>query len=168
MHKPKFSSSILLIATFVLLFNGITLAQKPVEVMSLEEFQPVLQQDNDTVYIVNFWATWCKPCVAEMPYFEQLHAKYKDQKVRVILVSLDVYRQLDTKLIPFVEKNKIQSRVLMLNEKDPNKYIDKIEPSWSGAIPATIFYKGKKREFVEDHFEDLASLESIVLKLTKS
>lgn len=168
MHKPKFSSSFLLIAAFIFLLNGITLAQKSVEVMSLEEFQPVLQQNNDTVYIVNFWATWCKPCVAEMPYFEQLHAKYKDQKVRVILVSLDVYRQLDTKLIPFVEKNKIQSRVLMLNEKDPNKYIDKIEPRWSGAIPATIFYKGKKREFVEDHFEDLASLESIVLQLTKS
>jgi thiol-disulfide isomerase/thioredoxin len=168
MIQSSFSSIFLFCAIMTLFISGTLQAQKSVEVMSLEEFQPVLQQNNDTVYIVNFWATWCKPCVAEMPYFEQLHAKYKDQKVRVILVSLDVFRQLETKLIPFVEKNKIQSRVLMLNEKDPNKYIDKIEPRWSGAIPATIFYKGKKREFVEDHFEDLASLESIVLQLTKS
>ncbi len=168
MILSAFRLSFILCAVMTFFIIGTSHAQKAVEVMTLEEFQPVLQQDNDTVYIVNFWATWCKPCVAEMPYFEQLHAKYKDQKVRVILVSLDVFRQLETKLIPFVEKNKIQSRVLMLNEKDPNKYIDKIEPSWSGAIPATIFYKGKKREFVEDHFEDLASLETIVLQLTKS
>ncbi len=168
MILSAFRLSFKLFALMSLFISGTSHAQNTVEVMTLEEFQPVLQQNNDTVYIVNFWATWCKPCVAEMPYFEQLHAKYKEQKVRVILVSLDVYRQLETKLIPFIEKNKIQSRVLMLNEKDPNKYIDKIEPSWSGAIPATIFYKGKKREFVEDHFEDLASLETIVLKLTKS
>src|SRR5688572_595506 len=58
-------------------------------VYSYEAFKPFLNADNDTTYIVNFWATWCKPCVEELPHFEQLYQEYKDKKVRLILVSLD-------------------------------------------------------------------------------
>ncbi len=143
-------------------------AQREVPVLDFEALAPLLSRDNDTTYIVNFWATWCKPCVAELPYFEELHAKYAGSKVKVLLVSLDFKRQLDSKVIPFLEKNKIRSQVLLLDARDPNEWIDRVDPSWSGAIPATLFYRGKQRVFIEDSFEDLHSLESIVQPLLKS
>ena len=72
-----------------------------VGVYSYDNFKAFLEAENDTTYVVNFWATWCKPCVAELPYFEELYQNYKDQKVKLILVSLDFEKQLETKLLPF-------------------------------------------------------------------
>jgi len=98
----------------------------------------IFQQKNDTTYVINFWATWCAPCVKELPYFEKLNQKYTDKKVKVILVSQDFSKQLEKKLKPFLEKNKLQSEVLVLIDPDANSWIDKVNPAWSGAIPATV------------------------------
>src|SRR4051812_38333363 len=67
---------------------------------------------SDTTYVINFWATWCKPCVAELPAFEKLNTKYKADKVKVILVSNDLKKQVDTQLKPFIAKHKLRSTVL--------------------------------------------------------
>lgn len=139
-----------------------------IRVIAFEQLSEVMSMDNDTTYVINFWATWCKPCVAEMPYFEQLHEKNKDQKVKVVLVSLDFKSQLDSRVKPFVEKRNLQPEVMLLDAGDPNKWIDLVDPSWSGAIPATLFFKGKNRVFVEDSFHDLPSLETIIHSLHKS
>jgi len=98
-----------------------------------DAFQKYLEAENDTTYVVNFWATWCKPCVEELPSFEQLYEKYKDKKVRLILVSLDFEKQIESKLIPFINENKLKGEVLVLQQKGMNDWIDKIDPSWSGA-----------------------------------
>jgi len=127
-----------------------------------EDLEFIFQQKNDTTYIINFWATWCAPCVKELPYFEQLTEKYKEQKVKVILVSLDFSKQLETKLKPFLAKNNLQSEVLVLIDPDANSFVDKVNPAWSGAIPATVVYKGNKNEFYEKSFETLVELEEIV------
>ena len=60
-----------------------------------EDFAPLLELNNDTVYVINFWATWCGPCVEEMPYFEQLHARMAEKPVKVLLVSMDFKKDLD-------------------------------------------------------------------------
>lgn len=122
----------------------------------------IFQQQTDTTYIINFWATWCKPCVEELPYFEQLTQQYKDQKLKVILVSLDFEKQLTTKLIPYLKKHKIQSEVLVLLDPNDNVWLEKVDPSWSGAIPVTLVYKNKERAFYEESFEDYAALEKVV------
>lgn len=155
-----------LILTFVLFFTEIQ--GQEVRVIDFEPLSNIMNMDNDTTYVINFWATWCKPCVAEMPYFEQLHEKYKNQKVKVILISLDFKSQLDNRVVPFVEKRNLQPEVMLLDAGDPNKWIDLVDPSWSGAIPATLFFKGKNRLFVEDSFHDLPSLETIIHSLHKS
>lgn len=111
-----------------------------------------LQKDNDTTYVVNFWATWCVPCVEELPYFEQLNAEYKDKKVKVILVSLDMSKQVERRLIPFIRNKKIQSKVVLLSDPDANAWIEKVDKSWSGAIPATVIYKKQNRKFYERSF----------------
>lgn len=126
---------------------------------SFEAIEPLFQQKNDTTYVINFWATWCKPCVEELPYFEDLHENYSDQKVRVILVSLDFPRQIESKVVPFVAKRELQSDVVVLAETNSSNYIDKIDPNWSGAIPVTIIYNANDREFISQQFDDYQELE---------
>ncbi len=124
--------------------------------------EPIFHQKNDTTYVINFWATWCKPCVEELPYFEQLHANLQTEKVRVILISLDFPRQLESKLLPFVEKNQLQSEVLALTDIDFNSWIDKVSPQWNGAIPVTLIYNAQKRHFYGEQFPDYEALEKLV------
>lgn len=123
-----------------------------VPVYDFDEFQHLVYQNEDKVRIVNFWATWCKPCVAELPYFEMINSKYKQKNVEVILVSLDLPTHIESKLIPFLEKQKIDSKVLVLDDPDANSWIPRVNTNWSGAIPATIIYKGGTANFYEQSF----------------
>ncbi len=125
---------------------------------------PLLTQNNDTTYVINFWATWCKPCVQEMPYFEQLHQEYQGKKVKVILVSLDFSRQLESKLLPFVTDRKLQPEVVALTDSNYNAWIDMVTPEWSGAIPITIVRKGDQKHLILQELEDYEELDTIVKK----
>lgn len=132
-----------------------------IDVFDFESFKPFLEKNNDTLYIINFWASWCKPCVKEMPYFEKIGRDYSNEKVKLLLVSLDFRNQLDSKLIPFILKNNVSSKVVMLNDPDANSWISSVDEEWTGSIPATIFIKGDKRAFYEQAFE-YTELEHIV------
>ncbi len=130
------------------------------------QMEQLLTKQNDTTYVVNFWATWCRPCIAELPYFEQLNKNYKSEKLKVILVSLDFDVELEQRLKPFLNKRGIQSEVYLLNEPDANTWINKVSPDWSGAIPATVIYRGNDYSFYEKSFQykELDSLVNIKLK----
>jgi thiol-disulfide isomerase/thioredoxin len=132
-----------------------------VEVVDFEGIQPLLNQNDDQIHVINFWATWCIPCVAELPYFQKL-AQENDQ-ISLTLVSLDFSTKVTSDLLPFLEKKEIKNRVVLLHETDANSWIPKIDPDWSGAIPATIIYNAKKREFYEQSFT-FESLETEVRK----
>ncbi|WP_299396934.1 TlpA disulfide reductase family protein [uncultured Gelidibacter sp.] len=122
------------------------------EVYDFEGLKPFLKTSSETVYVVNFWATWCAPCIKEMPYFEALNTNYKDKNVEVLLVSLDFPKKYDSHLKPFIKKNKLKSRVVVLNDPDSNTWIPEINPDWSGAIPATLIFSKDKRAFYEQPF----------------
>ena len=123
-----------------------------VPVLTFSQFEPLLHQANDTLYLVNFWATWCGPCVRELPDIERVAGEMAGRKFSVILVSLDAVASLDDRVIPFINKNNIRSRVVLLNDPDFNRWIDKVDTGWSGAIPASLFYRGKVRHFYEQTF----------------
>lgn len=127
-------------------------AYSQVPVISYKELAQIIEHKTDTTYVINFWATWCKPCVVEIPAFEQFNQENLDKKVKVILVSMDFAKDLDKTLLPFITKNQIQSSVMLLNETDYDTWINKIDPSWSGALPATLIVnnKRKKRVFTEN------------------
>lgn len=119
------------------------------KVYNFEALEPLLNQDCEKIHVINFWATWCKPCVAELPYFERLHT---EKNIPVTLISLDMPNLIESKLIPFIKKENLTSKIVVLDDPDANKWIPKISPEWSGAIPATIIIKGDKRKFYEQSF----------------
>lgn len=121
------------------------------EVYDFEGLQKFLSTSDDKTYVVNFWATWCAPCVKELPYFETLNKVYSDN-VEVILISLDFPSKYETKLKPYIKKNNLQSKVVALNDVDSNSWIPKVDKSWTGAIPATIIFNKNKRKFYEKSF----------------
>jgi thiol-disulfide isomerase/thioredoxin len=125
---------------------------RSVPVYDFAGLRPYLSSDSDTTYVVNFWATWCAPCIEELPYFEALTKENMDKPLRVLLVSLDFRKQLKSRLLPFLKQREIQSRVLVLDDPDANSWIDQVDPAWSGAIPATLVYRGSKRVFREQTF----------------
>ncbi len=135
----------------VMAFTSVS-AQKPT-VYKINELLNRINNDSDTTYVVNFWATWCKPCVAELPEFEKLHLDAKDnnRKTKVLLVSMDFVEELDKKLKDFLAKNKYTCEVVLLDEINGNDFINKISEKWSGAIPATLIVKPKPQgnEFIE-------------------
>lgn len=135
------------------------IAATDLEVYDFNGFQKFLQKKDGKIYVVNFWATWCAPCVKEMPYFEKLSQEYKDKDVEVLFVSLDFPHLYESKLIPFVKDKNIQSKVVALNDVDMNTWIPKVDENWSGSIPATIIYKNDVSKFYEKSFtyEDLES-----------
>jgi thiol-disulfide isomerase/thioredoxin len=137
-------------AAFVLVFAPMALLQGHVNVVTFTQLQSeAALKQNDTLYVVNFWATWCDPCVKELPNFQQAYKKYKTHKVKMVFVSLNSPKELE-KVEQFVTDKNLVPEALLLNGGNPNSWIDKIDTSWSGAIPATVMYKhGKKVYFHE-------------------
>ncbi len=129
---------------------------------TFDEMAPILQPDNDTTYLINFWATWCGPCVKELPYFEQITETMKGQPFKTVLISLDMERKIDSKVLPFLNKNEIQSEVVILLDGKANNWIDRVDPQWSGAIPITIVRRGEQYAFYEKEFHSEQELLDIV------
>ncbi|UAM99197.1 redoxin domain-containing protein [Polaribacter litorisediminis] len=123
------------------------------------QLKPLLEKEDDQIYVVNFWATWCAPCVKELPYFERIKKEYASKNVNVLLVSLDFPKQVEKKLIPFINKKNIQSEVVLLDDINEDFWIKAIDKEWSGALPATLIYNKNKRKFYEKSF-DFETLEN--------
>ncbi len=124
-----------------------------VKTYNYTQLKPFLEKQDDKVYVVNFWATWCAPCVKELPYFEKIHKEYVGKNVAVLLVSLDFPKQVEKKLIPFINKKKIKSKVLHFDDVNEDYWIQAIDSNWSGALPATIIYNKNSRKFYEQSFD---------------
>ncbi len=126
--------------------------------------QQAENKKNDTLYVLNFWATWCKPCIEEIPFFEEASRKFVVEKIKIIYVSLNSVKEIKS-VQHFITTQQISNTVLLLNATNPNDWIDKIDSSWSGAIPATVMYKnGKKVFFKEGDFTQ----EEIILTINKN
>ena len=150
------------ILVLVLFCFGATAKAQDAQVIKLEKLLNIIESKTEYIQIINFWATWCAPCVKELPLFEKLNAEGRSD-VKITLVSMDM--DLDPnpdKVHKFIARKKIKSQVMILDEKDPNSWIDRIEKKWSGALPATIIINQKtgQRKFVEKelHEGDLEKL----------
>lgn len=131
-----------LIFSLFILISIHTSAQE-VQVIRFDELQEKILYAEAPLTVFNFWATWCGPCIKELPYFDTLEEENSD--VKVYLVSVDFQNELE-RVKKLVAKKSLKSDVFFLNEKDPDSYMSKVSQEWSGAIPATLFVTdlGKK------------------------
>jgi len=140
-------------------------AQNKAEIIKLKQLQEHIQAPTDHIKVINFWATWCAPCVKEMPLFEELNATRTDVKVTLVSMDLDLDSNPE-KVYRFIDRRKIKSQVFILDEQNPNAWIDKIDKTWSGALPATLIINGAtgKRKFVERELHE-GDLEKLIAEL---
>ena len=153
------------IVCFFALICSLNINAQSVVKMSINDVQELINsKDDGTVLILNFWATFCKPCVAEIPDFISITAAEKSQKVKLILISLDDKNAYPKKLRAFARRNHFANNLAWLNETDADSFLPKIDPSWSGSIPATLFINKKTgaRKFVEGEMNAIEFKKALV------
>ncbi len=139
--------------------DGIT-----VPVFKFSELSSNLHSAGDTTYVINFWATWCKPCIEELPDFLKVRDELKNEQVVFLFVNLDFRRNLETVVIPFLKSNRLTENVAMLHDPQANEWIDQVDTEWSGAIPATLIFRKESRVFIEkalSYYELLSIIQTI-------
>lgn len=147
-------------------FLVITVSGQPIPQIKLKELQTLMTAENNRIQVINFWATWCAPCVKELPLFEKLNQENKS--IDITLVSMDYDLDPDpAKVERFVARKKLQNKVVILAETDPNSWIDKIDKNWSGALPATILINPAtgKRKLIQKELHE-GDLEKLLSEIT--
>lgn len=139
--------------------------------VSVEKFDNFAQRrienpNKDTIYFINLWATWCKPCVAELPFIEKVNGTMIDSlPVKTIMVSLDHYTSLESRVIPFLNSKNFSSEQVLLKDGSSNAWIDDFDSAFSGAIPATLILKNGKRKFHEGMYRSAKHILRDIKKL---
>jgi thiol-disulfide isomerase/thioredoxin len=134
----------------------------PIKVISFAEFEQLVEKPSDKIRVYNFWATWCAPCVKEMPVFEKVSAE--DSEVLLIFISMDDGRRPE-RVSAFMERKGIKSEVYLLDDVDYNSWITKVSEKWSGAIPATLFVTPDGKRLFHEGEMDEQELKAIISRL---
>ena len=144
---------VLVVLFFTFFFSCSDKFDRKIQVVDFDEFYSKIDLSSDDTYVINFWATWCSPCVKELPHFEAVNKEYSDKNVKVILVSLDFPSQIESKLKPYLKKNKIKSNVILLDDSKMNKWVPRVSEKWDGGIPATLIVNSSNYNFYPNPFE---------------
>ena len=121
--------------------------QENVEIIKFDQFEALMNSSSDDLKIFNFWATWCGPCVKEIPHFEEANNNFENAEI--YLISLDFASNI-LRVEQFIKKKDLKNKVYLLDEIDYNSWIDKVSKEWSGAIPASLFIdRNGKKTFIE-------------------
>ncbi len=154
---------ILVLTLFVSSFSFQSNAQSAeVKVIEVPEMLEVIAQEPEKIKVINFWATWCKPCVEELPYF--IKAANQFPEVEFIFVSLDFSEQVK-KVKVFANKKGLNVGALyLIDDVDYNSWIDRISPKWGGAIPATLIVTPNDKFFYEQAFHE-GELNTLITKV---
>lgn len=154
---------ILLLVIFIVTFSA---SAQSIPKMKIDQLAKLIDTSTSPL-IVNFWASWCAPCVQELPWFEKAAAEYKSKGLKLILVSLDFATDYPKVILDFAKKKGYTSPIIWLDETDADVFCPKIDKNWAGSIPATIFVNNKKkyRRFFGQQIPEPKLLQEIKLLL---
>jgi thiol-disulfide isomerase/thioredoxin len=158
-----------LFSAFIFLFfvcaTGTVSAQATIPKWKSKDLEQFIQQ-TDKPTIINFWATFCKPCIEELPYFQQTVRQWNSAGVQLVLVNLDMEEAYPKKIKLFADRFKLTAPVVFLDETDADVFCPVVDKSWSGAIPASLFINNKTgyKKFFEDQLSQ-AKLEEEIKKM---
>lgn len=140
-----------LLAIIVFLYAPAASAQS-IAKWKITDVEKYMATEKSDVLVINMWATFCKPCIAEIPGFIRVTDNYKEFNVKLLLVSLDLPSFYPAKIASFARKHKFKSNIVWLQETDADYFCPKIDKAWSGSIPATLFLNTKTgyRKFLEE------------------
>jgi thiol-disulfide isomerase/thioredoxin len=157
-----------LILLLVFAFSIATANSQGIKKWKLHDLEAAIKNSNKPT-IINFFATFCKPCLEELPYFQEMVKRYDKAGVQLILVSLDMLQAYPKKIGAFAAKNKIVAPIFFLDETDADLFCPKVDQSWSGAIPASLFVNNKigYRKFFEDQLSK-EQVEKEIISMTQS
>lgn len=141
-------------ALFWIPLEGIT--AQTVRQIKVPDLEKLLTSTDNRLFVINFWATWCPPCVKELPHFQKVSEDLKRENIEFIFVSLDFPSQIESHLKPFLIRNKIYSPVSVMMDTDYDKWIGSVDQSWQGNIPATLFLNNIRgiRKFHADELNE--------------
>lgn len=136
-------------------------------VIKFDRIETILKAPSDKIQVINFWATWCAPCVKELPLFEKLQEERPDQ-IKVTLISLDFEDNKLDRVNSFVTRKKMKTEVLLLDDLDYDSWIRKVDHAWSGTIPATLVINTRtgRRKFVEKELAE-GDLEKLIAEVAQ-
>jgi thiol-disulfide isomerase/thioredoxin len=152
----------------VILFAMVAHSQavKKIKITDLEK----IIAESKTPLIINFWATWCKPCIEEIPYFQKQVQEHADDSVQLILVSVDYKEAFPKGITATAKKRKFRVPILWLDETNADYFCPKVDPRWSGSVPATLFINNKTgyRNFFEGQLSEEKLKKEIMAILGKN
>ena len=145
----------LILVLFLLIQSCADNSSDTIEIVDFNGFYSKIDlSSTEKTYVINFWATWCAPCVKELPYFEKINNEFNEENIEVILVSLDFPSQIESKLKPYLKRNKIKSQVILLDDSKFNTWVPKVFEKWDGGIPATLIVNSTNYNFYPKTFDE--------------
>jgi len=136
-------------------------------VNDFNKIEGIFNKSNDSIYVINFWATTCPPCLKELPLFEVMQNKYASNKLKTYLINIDDEKRVDKYVLPFLNKLEIKNKVFGLIDEDMSSWTAKVNPEWYGALPYTVIYKGNDKKFFFGAFKDEKDLGKEIERLIK-
>jgi thiol-disulfide isomerase/thioredoxin len=128
-------------------------------------YRSITASGRGSVVLVDFWATWCVPCRAEMPALVKLAARHRGQGLKLVTISCDEPEQ-EAGALAFLRQHGAPPPVYIKRVKDDDRFINSIDPKWSGALPGLFVYDRQGRmvkSFIGE--TDMAALETALRKL---
>lgn len=102
-----------------------------------ETLRAELEQRRGTIVLVNFWATWCRPCLEEIPILQRLHEAYRDAGFTLVAVSLDQPDSADALVRPFMEKWFPGFDSYLSLEREMDDIVSSVDPAWNEILPTS-------------------------------
>lgn len=117
-----------------------TFTQDVMPLSSVKDLETLRDSKKGKVVLVNFWASWCRPCVAEIPGLIKLYNNYKDSGFEIIFISVDVPEDIQSKVAPFLKSKGVDFTTYYNQFDKTDDLINFFDKNWQGAIPSTYIY----------------------------
>ena len=136
----RFKSRYIFAVAFFLSGLSLAFSQSVKPLNSLKDLELLKDSNKGKVVLVNFWATWCKPCVAEFPELVKLYNDYREKGFELVFITVDVPEDITSKVVPFLKQKGVGFVSYYNNFDKPEDLINYFDKDWQGAIPSTYVY----------------------------